>query len=644
MLAGKTVASGALRKALSEEHGSSDTENIQETPSEVNSCLVFSDVVESVENRFVLVGPVKDIQGADSSRRGGKIEMDKFVIKMNYSQPTSSSSVPSFNQVIAPEIRTNVNFSHLIDELDSESFSTDPGERIPIANYSPRLRDEVRRYYIQNGPCQPTNHQFPKTTIGGRMRQFKPSWFKSSFSRWLEYSVKKDAAYCLCCYLFKNKFVHESAGECFTKSGFRAWNKALERFLLHVGEIPSVHNKCCNKMLDLSNNHQSIQVVLDKHSEKVKSEYRMRLEASIDVARLLLHHGLPFRGHEESESSTNQGLFLSFLRWHGDKHPDVGKVILENAPQNDTLTCPMIQKDIVNAFAKETIKSIIEDLNEDYFGILADESKDISHKEQMALVLRYVNKNGEVAERFVGLVHVSDTSACSLKEAIYSLLSDHSLSTSKIRGQGYDGASNMKGEISGLKTLIMKDSSSAYYIHCFAHQLQLTLVAIAKKHLDVEDFFDHVTNMLNVVGGSFKRRDLLRHHQAEELEQLLESGEVITGQGLNQERGLQRPGDTHWGSHFKTMDNFIAIFSSIVHVLKWIEYEGSTSHERNQAKYLLGKIRTFKLIFMLHLMVKVLAMSNELSKILQKKDQDIVNAVVFLDITKKRLQDMRETG
>ncbi|XP_070017745.1 uncharacterized protein [Nicotiana sylvestris] len=205
----------------------------------------------------------------------------------------------------------------------------------------------------------------------------------------------------------------------------------------------------------------------------------------------------------------------------------MGKVILENAPQNDTLTCPMIQKDIVNACAKETMKSIIEDFNGDYFGILADESKDISYKEQMTLVLRYVNKNCEVVERFVGLVHVSDTSACSLKEAIYSLLSDHSLSTSKVRGQGYDGASNMNGEISGLKTLVMKDSSSAYYIHCFAHQLQLTLVPIAKKHLDVEDVFDHVTNMLNVVGGSFKRRDLLRHHQAEELEQLLGSGEVI---------------------------------------------------------------------------------------------------------------------
>jgi hypothetical protein len=43
----------------------------------------------------------------------------------------------------------------------------------------------------------------------------------------------------------------------------------------------------------------------------------------------------------------------------------------------------------------------------------------------------------------------------------------------QIRGQRYDGASNMKGDIKGLKTLIMQESPSAYYIHCFAHQLQL---------------------------------------------------------------------------------------------------------------------------------------------------------------------------
>jgi hypothetical protein len=56
----------------------------------------------------------------------------------------------------------------------------------------------------------------------------------------------------------------------------------------------------------------------------------------------------------------------------------------------------------------------------------------------------------------------------------------HGLITSRIRGQGYDGASNMQGHISSLKSLILRESSSAFYVHYFAHQLQLTLVVIVK--------------------------------------------------------------------------------------------------------------------------------------------------------------------
>jgi hypothetical protein len=37
-------------------------------------------------------------------------------------------------------------------------------------------------------------------------------------------------------------------------------------------------------------------------------------------------------------------------------------------------------------------------------------------------------------------------------------------------------------EFNGLQSLIMRENSSAYYVHCFAHQLQLVLVAIARKH------------------------------------------------------------------------------------------------------------------------------------------------------------------
>ncbi|XP_075102009.1 uncharacterized protein LOC142177418 [Nicotiana tabacum] len=54
-------------------------------------------------------------------------------------------------------------------------------------------------------------------------------------------------------------------------------------------------------------------------------------------------------------------------------------------------------------------------------------------------------------------------------------------------------------------------------------------MALAKKHSDVDNFFCIVVNVLNIVGASFKSRDLLREHQVEKLEELLKSGEMLTG-------------------------------------------------------------------------------------------------------------------
>ena len=78
-----------------------------------------------------------------------------------------------------------------------------------------------------------------------------------------------------------------------------------------------------------------------------------------------------------------------------------------------------------------------------FFYILVDESRDLSKNEQMAIVLGYVDKKGHVIERFIGIKHVVSTTALSLKEPIDSLFSRHRLSMSRLRGHGYDAASNM---------------------------------------------------------------------------------------------------------------------------------------------------------------------------------------------------------
>jgi hypothetical protein len=70
----------------------------------------------------------------------------------------------------------------------------------------------------------------------------------------------------------------------------------------------------------------------------------------------------------------------------------------------------------------------------------------------MAIVLRFVNKEGYIKERFLDIIHVSDTTALTLKDSICDVLSDNNLSVQDIRGQGYDGARNMTGGVEWIES------------------------------------------------------------------------------------------------------------------------------------------------------------------------------------------------
>ena len=54
--------------------------------------------------------------------------------------------------------------------------------------------------------------------------------------------------------------------------------------------------------------------------------------------------------------------------------------------EEEKMTCGKIQKDIATACADEIINAIKVELGDDLFAILVDESRDVSCKEQMALV------------------------------------------------------------------------------------------------------------------------------------------------------------------------------------------------------------------------------------------------------------------
>ena len=70
----------------------------------------------------------------------------------------------------------------------------------------------------------------------------------------------------------------------------------------------------------------------------------------------------------------------------------------------------------------------------------------------------------------------------------------------------------------------MKENKSTFYVNCFAHQLQLTLVAVAKNHINIAEFFYVVSNLVTIVRGSYKRWDALRDAQFAKIKEDLENG------------------------------------------------------------------------------------------------------------------------
>ena len=99
-------------------------------------------------------------------------------------------------------------------EINLDDLLIDLGLRIRILDYHPNIRDQVRRGYLQNGPCQAKKHNFPSNKFGELSRIFNPSWF-TEYANWLEYSIAKDAAFCLCCYLFKSDIGEQAGGDSF---------------------------------------------------------------------------------------------------------------------------------------------------------------------------------------------------------------------------------------------------------------------------------------------------------------------------------------------------------------------------------------------------------------------------------------------
>ncbi|TYI43289.1 hypothetical protein ES332_A01G158100v1 [Gossypium tomentosum] len=189
-----------------------------------------------------------------------------------------------------------------------------------------------------------------------------------------------------------------------------------------------------------------------------------------------------------------------------------------------------------------------------------DESSGSKNRENflelLSLLASYDEKVEDIQERFFDIVHVKDVASLTLNNVIFNVLLQHSFDIQNILGQGYDGASNMRGEFNGLQGLILNDCQYAYYVHCFVHRLQLTLIAAAREVVEVYQFFKDLSDIVNIASASSKRHDELQKSQTAETTR------------MNQIGTLQRPGETRWSSHLNSVTSLLKMYNATSTVLE----------------------------------------------------------------------------
>ena len=151
---------------------------------------------------------------------------------------------------------------------------------------------------------------------------------------------------------------------------------------------------------------------------------------------------LSLRGHEDEH-----GNFRALLQYQA-KYNTILQNHLTNGDPRTMYTSPDIQNEIIEICWQQIKTRIVDSCNKaPFFGFIADEAADASTMEQMSLCLRYFDGDTRaVREDFIAFAECDATTGEALSTAFLSNLRAAGVDVNKMRGQGYDGASNMSGK------------------------------------------------------------------------------------------------------------------------------------------------------------------------------------------------------
>ncbi|XP_076059600.1 zinc finger MYM-type protein 1-like [Oratosquilla oratoria] len=262
-----------------------------------------------------------------------------------------------------------------------------------------------------------------------------------------------------------------------------------------------------------------------------------------------------------------------------------------------------IQNELIQLLASAIKEKILAEVKlAKYFSIILDCTPDISHIEQLTMILRYVDikKEPEVSQHqvcikefFLGFVPLKETTGGFMTETLVDELQNVGLQIDNVRGQGYDNGSNMKGKHNGAQQRVLDMNPRAFFVPCSAHSLNLVVLVSIMKDLTIKPL-----------------------------------------------------SETRWESRIDALKplryHLADIYDALLKIYEDTNIKGSSgSLTRVEAKELADAVSKYEFVVSLVTWYSILFEVNITSKYLQDKDADLNSATKQLEATKSYLLSCR---
>lgn len=302
----------------------------------------------------------------------------------------------------------------------------------------------------------------------------------------------------------------------------------------------------------------SVSKLISSGHMKQMKENRVALVKIFTSVRYLGRQGLSVRGKVEQESN-----LMTLLNERADDVVELDQWLKRK--EKFKWLSPEITNEVLTTFSHAILQRLREEVmtvNAGYYGIILDETADVANKEQISICFRIVHENFQIEELFFGFYQTSITTSDVIYAIVKDVLLRFQFSINKCRGQCYDGAANVSGHISGLRTKIIEQENRATYVHCRAHTHNLAVQDAMKNNKEMRDMISLIRDLIAFNRGSPKRMAWFI--------KFTESDELSSG------KSIQPFFPTRWTMRLVSLEPICSNYMAILNWLKDVDATGKS--------------------------------------------------------------------